>query len=159
MAAQPTLDPDYRKVAEAHYAHLLTQLDHWRRYQVEIAKWLLASLVLVHGGAIVALIQTPDGRRVLGIVAAFFVLGIILATASGLLVWINTGLLIGAFEAMIDPKMLVSVDHYPKPQNGRWINVTYYAAIIAGIASLSLFASGAISAASDLSSLATPPPP
>lgn len=143
--AEPTDDPDYRIVAKVNLERFYKEQESAQSYGNELAKWMLATLTLINGGAILALLQAGQpGRLALQICGFYFVYGIIAAVICGFFAWINSAVRDQAYSEIADARMLVSIDHWPKPsiRNNRLIILTYWASIIAGLASLGLFVAG-----------------
>lgn len=145
--SEPSIDPDYRIVAKAILERQYRHKDGIQSYVVELAKWLLATLTLINGGALISLIQGgPAAHSSLRLPGVCFVAGIVSSTLCGFFAWINSQNRDRAFSKMIDEQMLVSIDHWPTKSSktaDAQIAITYYCARILGLSSLALFIYGA----------------
>jgi hypothetical protein len=141
----PTWDTDYRKVAEAYFARFEREQTAARSYAADLAKWLLASLVLINGGALLTLVNAmPRSHAALVASGYAFVFGIVTAVGCGTIAWINSGLLALAYENYANPKMMVSIEHWPTSpaKFSKLINGSYVGALLFGLMSLAAFVFG-----------------
>lgn len=137
-----------REVAKARYEFHLSEPQAAQRYQNELAKWLLASLVLANGGALVLLANSKDADR-LHHAAPAFVIGIVTAILCGFMAWLNAGVRDMHYDAYAQPDSLKTGEVIKPELSDRrdWqITWTYRLSIAAGICSLGGFAWGAFAA-------------
>src|SRR5687767_1751438 len=139
------MDELEREVAKARYEFHVSESQAAQRYQLELSKWLLASLVLVNAGAIVLLANSPH-RLALEHAAPAFIVGIV---ASGFLGWLNAGVRDLHYDAYAQPETL-KTGEISKPElsdrRERQITWTYRLSIAAGLLSIGAFVWGAIAA-------------
>lgn len=118
--------------------------------QGHYGKWLTSSLLLIHG-ATIGFISHNERLSSLLIPDVFYiaVAGLILALLCGFVTWINWGLNFRVFDT-VHPAMVFDDKHWPKlhenPHN-RWVALTFWLSLVAGIASLGCTVWGAILAA------------
>jgi len=142
------MDDLQRDVIKATYEFYLEESRAAQRYQFDLGKWLLASLILVNGGALVLL---ADGKKdaLMASAAPAFVSGIVAALLCGLCGWLNAGARESYYDAYVQPASLRSGD-IVTPENTRrqdlQIRLTYWAAFVAGSISAAAFVWGAIAA-------------
>jgi hypothetical protein len=119
-------------------------------YQVDIAKWLLASLLVINAGALVALLNAPE-KMTPGVhtAAPWFIGGVVAAVASGLSCWANASIVSDIYDDVADPWMLVDRASWPKidATKARNVTITTVMAIGLGIASTAAFVIGCLSVA------------
>ncbi len=105
--------------------------------QGEYGRWLVASLLLVHGGSILLLAQSQEMvRLVLPSVFWWHVAGLLLALTSGFLAWMNWGYHMILYDK-VQPDMIYDDNSWPRFDQdvlGR-IGSTFRASIAFGIAS------------------------
>jgi hypothetical protein len=125
--------------AEAHSGH------------VEYGKWLIASLLAVHGGAIFAISGLKDSikpEQISGLIdaAAWNLGGIFLTLLAGFGAWLNFQFAHSLYERWENPAVLYRNDKYPtSPIPGaKWVNATLYGAAAVGIASSLCFVASAV---------------
>ena len=154
------LPPDeLRQARQLEYDSFQSQLAHVRVMQGDYGKWIVASLLLVHGG-MVALLAQNDQLAVSVLVNIFWwpVSGIILALLCGFAAWWNW-----TFAAMLYaiPQAGMVYLEQAQPQFpaglGRALNATTIVAVIAGIASVACVLVGAIHASIALSTATIEP--
>jgi hypothetical protein len=114
--------------------------DHMRaafQLQGDYGKWLIASLLLIHGVAIWFVAESTElSRTVLPSVFWWHVAGILFALLCGLFTWGNWSLHSVLYEPL-DPGMIVDAQHWPRanPRTEAWITVTYWLSVIIGLLS------------------------
>ncbi|CDZ57176.1 hypothetical protein [Neorhizobium galegae] len=114
---------------------------------MEYAKWLFASLLAVHGGAIYALNSLKSSIPVsksdfLIYAAAQNLAAVFLTLVAGMFAWINLQLAEMYYREVADPALLYRHEH--STEDVRWIDRTMYLSAGFGIASGLLFASSSI---------------
>ncbi len=108
---------------------------HAFQLNADYGRWLIASLLLVHGASIVFLTQNDRlSSAVLPSVFWWHVTGLLLAFLCGFLVWANWSFHARIYEA-VNPGMIYDDAHWPKFDDGtnRWINRTHWSGVAAGI--------------------------
>ncbi|QXC50939.1 hypothetical protein KHC17_10405 [Agrobacterium salinitolerans] len=144
-------DTKYRDRLKTHneelYRYYLNQEEWAHNGHTGYAKWLFASLLAVHGGAIYALnalrTSVPAAKSDFLIYAAAQNLSAIFLTlVAGLFAWVNLQLAELYYKDMANPKMLYRHDAYPKPSD--WIDRTLYASAICGTIAGLLFATSSV---------------
>lgn len=106
---------------------------------VGYGKWLIASLLAVHGGAIFAISGLKDSVRpdqLPGLIdgAAWNLAGIFLTLLAGFGAWLNFQFAHSIYEAWANPAVLYRRDAFPTAAKGGWkINATLYASAAVGI--------------------------
>ncbi len=140
------MDDEERQVAKAAYEYNVAEAQAAQRYQIELAKWILASLILVNGGALVLLANSNDPHLIANF-GAPFVIGIASAIISGFLGWLNAGVRDLLFSDYAQPESLktgavANVENAKLRE--RQVIWSYRLSIIAGFASLGGFLWGAL---------------
>ena len=137
-----------REVDKARYEFHVSESQAAQRYQLELSKWLLASLVLVNAGAVV-LLADSHYRSALEHAAPAFIVGIVAAITSGFLGWLNAGVRDLHYDAYAQPESL-KTGEIRKPElsdrRERQISWAYRLSIAAGLLSIGAFVWGAIAA-------------
>lgn len=103
----------------------------------DYGKWLIASLLLVHGAAIAFLAQSERlSQVVLPHVFWWHIFGLLAALTCGFLVWINWSLHAKIYDG-VHPGMIYRDDHWPNfdSSTNSWITRTHWTAIGVGIVS------------------------
>ncbi|ATU91998.1 hypothetical protein [Phyllobacterium zundukense] len=105
--------------------------------QGDYGKWLIATLILIHGGAL-AFIASNERLSMLLLPSTFWcsIGGVLTALLCGFVTWINWSLHY-AFYERVDPAMLHSGNGWPDydhPSN-KWITITFWAGIGFGLIS------------------------
>lgn len=118
------LDDVKAKEKRAHDAH------------VEYAKWLLASLLIVHGGTIYGVVNLSNKLTVelipsLTVGLGFSLAGIVFTLLTGGIVWINFQLSNKYWEELYTPHLLYLNNAVAEKnvQPSKWIDRTFYGAI------------------------------
>lgn len=136
-------------------AYLQARQTTAQSYNLDMSKWILASLLAVNGGPFVLL--SKDGYAAIQPLAgslASFAIGLALAVICGFSAWFNTGMreieagraIRRRFESTFDdgddkePSSTALSD----PALGRVIVASYVFAVISGFGSLGLFIAGAL---------------
>jgi hypothetical protein len=142
------MDELEREVAKARYDFHVAESQAAQRYQAELAKWLLASLVLVNGGALVLLANEKDHAAAASAAPAFIV-GIVAAILCGFLGWLNAGVRDLHYDAYAQPDSLkTGLVTKPDLSDRRdWqITWSYRLSIWMGLLSIGAFVWGAMAA-------------
>jgi hypothetical protein len=121
-------------------------------YNADMAKWILASLILINGGPFLLLSKDlPTGYVVaLQDAAPWFVTGLALAVLCGFLAWLNTGMreAVGGYVV----KRLIAGRDVPQSRaeivSGQVVKASYLFSILTGFGSLATFLVGALTLAS-----------
>ncbi|RIK83361.1 MAG: hypothetical protein DCC69_14380 [Hyphomicrobiales bacterium] len=118
-------------------------------FQGQYGKWLIASLLLVHGAAFGFLATSEEmSRAYLPHVFWWPVAGLVLALACGFLTWVNWGLHLNA-ELCVDAGTLHDLDRdWPDVDRRivRWVKPTFRLAVLSGAGSALCILGGAITA-------------
>jgi hypothetical protein len=138
-------DEDHRRAA-AEYFRLLRDLTfEYARLQGDYGKWLIASLLLIHGGALYSIGTAPRFESIVGSWAAWhFVAGLIFALLCGFVTWLNWNLNFQCLLRFNRVDALVSLQWPAEISGSRWINRTFWAAIVLGFVSAILFVTGSV---------------
>lgn len=122
-----------------------------RRYHVEYGKWLIASLLTLHGGAIYVLSTlgaNGNGLRVQALMSAasWNIWGIVSILLAGCMAWINFQFAERMYDRWSNPAMLYREDRWPGNEENRFdpINATLYFAALFGAGSIWCFIVSAI---------------
>lgn len=118
-------------------------------FQGQYGKWLVASLLLVHG-AIFGFLATKDTLSAIYLPHVFWwpVTGLILAMGCGFLTWVNWGLHL-AQNLAADVTTLHDLDReWPRhdPAVERWVAPTFWAAVLCGAGSALCIVGAAVAA-------------
>lgn len=125
------------------YNHYRNEEERAHRGHMEYAKWMLASLIAVHGGAIYAIsglrnVAPPSQSDFLIWGAAFNLGGVFLTLVSGLFAWLNLQMAEILYGQCANPAMLYrgNVETKTNP----WIDRTMYLSAVTGCLSGLAFA-------------------
>lgn len=117
------------------------------RWSQEVAagygRWLLASLVIIHAGALFGmfsfLANHADKPSVISGYALpiwCFIAGLMLAFLAGLTTWVNWGLNSAEYEHQADYNMLITPDKWLNPPKYLlWLRITFWAPVAFGVCS------------------------
>lgn len=135
------------------YKYHLEQEKIAHQGHVEYAKWLIASLLAIHGGAIYALNSlrqaVPFGKETFLIYAAAQNLfAIFLTLLAGFFAWLNLQLAEQCYRDYADPKYLYL--HEPYAEGNAWIDRWMYTAAICGLLAGCLFLTSSITVVAGL---------
>lgn len=120
--------------------------------QADYGRWLIGSLLLVHGGALFGLFSflgdladKPQALAQYQWTIWWFVAGLLLTLSSGLATWLNWSLISESYNQMASYKMLWDPNSHwtGEVSGGRWIPVTYWASLALGICSALCIVGGA----------------
>lgn len=136
---------DYRLLARETFQQSEHRFAVMFGVQADYGKWLIATLSLIHSGALYALATSKVDHAQKDAFVPFLV-GLLLALTCGLLTWINYNLQASTYMRWADPRMLANDDHWPRQPAAKGIDFTMWGGIIAGIASALCIAWGALTA-------------
>ncbi|WP_430251270.1 hypothetical protein [Neorhizobium sp. DAR64860/K0K1] len=143
--------------AERFRLHSREIYDHYKAYQaaswsghVEYGKWLIASLLAVHGGAIYAISTLKDSVRpaqINGLIdaAAWNLGGVFMTLVAGFAAWLNFQAAEATYNRWSDPAMLYRSDSFPSDDDRKTdpITATLFFAAAAGLMSAFAFLTSA----------------
>lgn len=118
------------------YESLQTRQNHAFQLQGDYGKWLVASLLLIHGAAFAFLAQDAAlSKSILPFVYWPLVIGLLSALLCGLTAWINWTLLASMYD--VSAFMVTDNEFWPKfdGKEAWWVTFTFWAALIAGMIS------------------------
>jgi hypothetical protein len=102
-------------------------------YQIELGKWLMASLLTLHGGALVGIINLYDRHpRVLAAGTPFCV-GLVLGLSCGFAAYLNASIVADIYDDVADPQWVDNPESV-KPVS----NIKHWFATAATVASYTL---------------------
>ncbi|MEX3008376.1 hypothetical protein [Hoeflea sp. TYP-13] len=136
----------YELVAVERYKDFIHKRNLATDGHVGYARWLLAALLAVNGGALVAISQLGEiSGEAFKAGGFWFLAGLMSAIASGFCSWINLQLLAAGFDRWINPEMLFDPSKQPdgKIHRAKRIDFSLGCAIFFGVVSWSLVAVGA----------------
>ncbi|SDP89225.1 hypothetical protein [Phyllobacterium sp. OV277] len=118
---------------------------------LDYAKWILASLLAVHGGSIYALstlrdkfIERPDALEFLASAAAMNVAGIVCTILTAGFAWLNFQALEISYSQKANPAVVYRTDRFDPPiSKTNPVMATYYLAIFFAVLSLYCFIASA----------------
>ncbi|TBD15703.1 hypothetical protein ELH24_09250 [Rhizobium ruizarguesonis] len=115
--------------AERFRLHAREIYDHYRTYQlssraghVDYGKWLIASLLAVHGGAIYAISTLKNSvarDQIDGLIngASWNLAGIFMILLAGFFAWVNFQAAEAIYDRWANPAMLYRDDQFPKDES------------------------------------------
>jgi hypothetical protein len=121
-------DPDRREqwqhYAREKYEFYKAAREMSFKANIEYGKWLLASGLAVHGGAIYAINALKDPARpelMAGLLEAarWNVAGIVFVLAAGFAAWINFQAAANIYNEWANPQMVHRTDYFPSPDTRR----------------------------------------
>jgi hypothetical protein len=146
-------DESYRKRYEFHARENYEVLKELRvasqRGHIEYGKWLIASMLAIHGGAIYTIsglrISLPVGSDLSGLVNAgvWHVMGISFIMLAGFLAWVNFQCAEHIYFKRANPAMLYRTDHEQYERKTDPIGATLYGSAAFGLGSAFCFVAGA----------------
>jgi hypothetical protein len=113
-------------------------------YQFGIARWIMASLLIINGGGLLALRDVVDKHPSSGVAAPWFLIGIISAVLVGTFAWFNCNCITVAIDHRTDWE---NVDYKDSPRADHWdvAAITFAWLSVGAVAvSLAAFTAGAI---------------
>lgn len=134
------------QIREKYYDLWAKKLQIHLNAQIEWGKWLVASLLLVHGGALVAIVQNEEHSVTLMKAAGhWFVWGLVAALVTGFITWVNWTVLASIYEDWADPAAIVDDDAWPEEPNWKRkiVTLTFVLSLLAGFASVGFLVYGA----------------
>lgn len=154
-------DETFREIVRGKLARIAGYSDKALDYQLGLGRWLLNWLILLNGGALVALIPIAENRPDLLSTAPYFVIGILLGMSCGLTSWINGMFVVTYMERLHKPEWLLGDEHGPEEEPGtrNLLAGSSTIAVLLGIASLAAFGIGGWKATASAPVTATVPPP
>jgi hypothetical protein len=127
-------------------------------YQLDLGKWMLASLLVVNGGALVAIANADDAAAKLFMAGgAWFVAGMVAALISGFFGWANAAIAAEMYDDASTPWALVSRANWPtlSSRMGKAITATTALSVLTGFGSVACFTVGALASGAALTPLAS----
>jgi hypothetical protein len=128
-------DPSYLMQAAELYRLNVERLKIVQTVQADYGKWLIATLSLIHTGALYAIASDHLGSNIRNsFVPPLF--GILLTLTSAFFAWVNFSLGVRLMESWTDPKMLSDDARWPKVEGALkfWIPATMALSVGTGIA-------------------------
>ncbi|CAM5766293.1 hypothetical protein LMIY3S_01772 [Labrys miyagiensis] len=108
-------EDQYRFVAQEVYKNERENQKTAMQLQGDYGKWLLNTLLILNGGAVIGLAQSSAfGKSALHEAGMWFVGGIVSALACGFVAWVNWSLLAHYYEDWADPHMTFDVERWPR---------------------------------------------
>lgn len=119
----------------------------------QYGRWLLASLLLIHGGALFGLFtflselaDKPDALARYQLTVWWFVSGLMLTLFAGLFTWLNWSMNSNNYEAWANKAMLWDPEKWTGDNVHTWgVNFCYWAALVLGVLSSFCIIGGAYS--------------
>lgn len=84
------------------FRFIVNRHDKVLEFQFGLARWIMATLLVVNGGALLALLNSADKFADIGAVALFFLVGVVAALLGGILAWVNCSLVPIASDERLD---------------------------------------------------------
>lgn len=139
-------DDSYRRVAEIEFNRLLELHEFFLKMMGEYGRWLVSSLLFLHGAAIGGLLFKSGFNGVPPYLHAlwWFVGGIVLAISAGFSAWWNFSTAATIYYRMADYRMLNDRNFWPRDHSGfRIVTATKWIAVISGVSSVACLVAGA----------------
>ena len=132
--------------AAEYYRRYLAQAQHAEQQKIEIGKWLLGTLIVLHGGALVGILQTgAEVRQYLNAAGLYFLVGIVSALICGVFFWLNLHFAANAYDKLAVVRMLSDPAATPTTvEHVRKIKLFMTLAFFFGVISTGLLVSGAL---------------
>jgi len=143
--------------AERYQIHAREIYAHYRSYQmcsrsghVDYGKWLIASMLAVHGGAIYAISGLKNSvlpQQIPGLItgASWNLAGMVLILFAGFFAWINFQAAERLYDRWSNPAMLYRSDQFPKDEERTdIINAMLVLAASLGLLSMYAFIASAV---------------
>jgi len=133
---------------QAIFALYRHEQEQAHRGHMEYAKWLFASLLAIHGGAIYAInglrsSVPPEKSEFLVDGAALCLTGVLLTLLAGFFAWLNLMIAENLYRNLATPALLYRTDAM-QDIPGNWVDRSMYASAAFGILSALAFATAAI---------------
>ena len=145
-AAVPQEDANYRRVAELEFNRLLELHEFSLKMMGEYGRWLISSLLFLHGAAIGGLLFKSGFNQVPPYLNSrwWFVGGIVLAMGAGFAAWFNFSKAAEIYYLRADYRMLTDRTFWPKAATGAsFVTTTKWIAIMCGVFSVVCLIGGA----------------
>lgn len=148
--------------ARADFDNALEMAKHSQSAQLEYAKWILASLLAIHGGAIYAISNLRGSvpgidQAALSYAAFLNVGGICFTIVTAMTAWFNFGAAEHMFRSWANPARIYRNDQHPAATRTDMITATYWLSICFAGTSLYLFVASAAELSQVLSAHALRP--
>lgn len=142
-------DDNYRRSAEVVYDHNTKMHEFCIKMQADYGKWLISSLLFLHGAAIGGLLFKAVDKNPPPYLFAvwWFVIGTILALAAGFSAWWNFTFLAERYNKWADYRMLTDRAYWPESHSTHGIDATLWIAVVTGVLSVACLLGGALSVA------------
>lgn len=139
----PAEQERYRQHAREAYDKMKDLRSDSRKYHVEYGKWLIASLLALHGGSIYILSTLADKGKTFTAQAliepaTWNMAGIVFILIAGCMAWLNFQFAEQHYDHWSDPAMLYRQDKWPGATESRFdpINATLFLAAASGVLSI-----------------------
>ncbi|MGV1859986.1 hypothetical protein [Rhizobium rhizogenes] len=129
----------YKLHARETYDRIAQLREETFKGHVEYGKWLIASLLAVHGGAVFAISGLKGSvkpEQLPGLIdgAALNLTGIFLTLLAGFFAWLNFQFAQATYTRWQKPEMLYRSDGFPTDLKGAWkVSAAMYVAAVFGI--------------------------
>lgn len=135
----------YRRAAELVYVQMREMSEFALKMQGEYGRWLVSSLLFLHGAAIGGLLFKVSNGNLPPYFDAlwWFLSGILLALVAGFSAWWNFTFVAEQYYEWADVRMLTDSECWPKPGPNYAVKVTLWIAVIAGVLSAGCLIGGA----------------
>ncbi|QRY66558.1 hypothetical protein JVX98_19375 [Ensifer sp. PDNC004] len=147
--SDPARRERYQYYAREKYEFYKSAREMSFKANIDYGKWLLASGLAVHGGAIYAINSLKDPARpelmmALLLAAKWNIAGIAFVLFAGLMAWINFQSAADVYDDWANPLMVYRTDQNPQPRKTDAVGATRLLAAFAGVLALwALLASAA----------------
>jgi hypothetical protein len=122
-----------------HYSRMMDVRKTSLEMQGHYGKWLVSTLLLIHGAAIGFIANSDRLSRILIPDTLYiFVSGLVLALICGFITWLNWSFNFVLYET-VDPDMRTDVKSWPDFTTHwahKWVRITFFAPIVFGILSV-----------------------
>lgn len=147
-------DPEEQERYRAHANEIYEQNKSYRniamQHQADLSRWLMASLLAVHGGALYLMSginaqATPALKVALISIASWNIAGIVTALLTGFFAWKNAQYAYDRYDEWADPAMIYRYDKWPKDPETKTdpIGATAFLGAASGLVSGLCFLMGA----------------
>jgi hypothetical protein len=126
-----------------NFRFITARHDKVLEYQLGLGRWIMASLLLVNGGALVAILNATDRYATAISAGDWFVVGVVAALLSGTFAWINCNLITIAADEFLDWENLDVQESSLGRLLHKWAVGMAILAVTASIVSLVCFPLGA----------------
>jgi hypothetical protein len=147
--------------AKSEYENSKARAQYAQSAQLEYAKWILASFLAIHGGAIYSISSLRSSvpnidQAALSSAAFLNVGGICFAIVTAIMAWFNFRAIDDLHSAWVNPATIYRSDVWPQAPKRNPIGATYFLAISFGAVSLYLFICSAVAVSQTLSAALSP---